>query len=178
MIRSRNCIIGLGGNLGDPVANIQSALNRIGTLESVSLSGCSSLYRSPPWGRTDQPDFVNAVAAITTDLDPHVLLERLLSIETTMGRQRDGSNWAPRSIDLDLLLVDKLVLTTDVLEIPHSLMHLRAFVLVPLLELLPECSIPGKGRADLCLQRLGANEVGKIIAIGSPELPLPAGRDD
>ena len=178
MTRNRICIIGLGSNLGDPVANLRSALNRIGSLEGVSLSGCSSFYHSPPWGRTDQPEFVNAVAASTTDLDPHALLERLLSIETTMGRQRDGSNWAPRSIDLDLLLVDKLMLTTDVLEIPHPLMHLRAFVLVPLLELLPECTIPGRGRADLCLQRLDTNEVDKIIAIGSPELPLPADRDD
>ena len=148
--------IGLGSNLQDPHAQLQRALVDLAGLPGTRLAAKSSLYRSAPLDcpsqpdSTTQPDFVNAVAKIETDLTPQALLSALLHIEHLHGRERTFRN-APRTLDLDVLLYDEIQLHQHGLTIPHLQMHLRAFVLQPLLEISPDIRIPGIGRADVAL---------------------------
>jgi len=139
--------IGLGSNLSDPVAQVSQALDALNGLPQTRLLRKSSLYRSAPVGYLDQPDFINAVAQVETGLTPHALLDALLELEQECGRTREFRN-APRTLDLDVLLYDDLVHHEHGLTIPHPQMHLRAFVLQPLLEIAPECVIPGVGAAE------------------------------
>lgn len=138
--------IGLGSNLSDPVAQVSQALDALNGLPQTRLVKRSSLYRSAPVGYLDQPDFINAVAQVETGLAPHALLDALLALEQECGRTREFRN-APRTLDLDVLLYDDLVHHEHGLTIPHPQMHLRAFVLRPLLEIAPDCVIPGVGTA-------------------------------
>ncbi|HTN93793.1 MAG TPA: 2-amino-4-hydroxy-6-hydroxymethyldihydropteridine diphosphokinase [Gallionella sp.] len=144
--------IGLGSNLEDPLSQIQRAFAELGQLPGTQLAARSSLYRSAPLGSPDQPDiqvqpdFVNAVAKIATELEPQALLKTLLQIEHSHGRERNFQN-APRTLDLDVLLYDEVRLHAHGLTIPHPQMHRRAFVLQPLLEIAPDCAIPGIGQA-------------------------------
>ncbi|MBK9160776.1 MAG: 2-amino-4-hydroxy-6-hydroxymethyldihydropteridine diphosphokinase [Nitrosomonadales bacterium] len=142
--------IGLGSNLDDPCSQLQRALADLGQLPDTELLARSSLYRSAPLGYLDQPDFVNAVAKIATGLTPQALLQALLDIEHRHGRERTFRN-APRILDLDVLLYDELRLHEHGLTIPHPQMHMRAFVLRPLLEIAPDCEIPGMGAARRAL---------------------------
>lgn len=105
----------------------------------------SRLYQTPPWGKTDQPDFINAVAALDTDLSARELLAGLQCIEHAHGRRRSGPRWGPRTLDIDLLLFGQEIMDCDELTLPHPRLHERAFVLLPLAELAPELEIPGKG---------------------------------
>ncbi|MCR4305245.1 MAG: 2-amino-4-hydroxy-6-hydroxymethyldihydropteridine diphosphokinase [Gallionella sp.] len=143
--------IGLGSNLNDPPSQLQSALAAIDRLPGTRLLASSSLYRGAPLGYPDQPDFVNAVAKIATELTPQALLQALLQIEHSHGRERTFRN-APRILDLDVLLYDDVQLHEHGLTIPHPQMHLRAFVLQPLLEIAPDCDIPAAGSAQQALQ--------------------------
>ncbi|MDQ3186542.1 MAG: 2-amino-4-hydroxy-6-hydroxymethyldihydropteridine diphosphokinase [Pseudomonadota bacterium] len=136
--------IALGSNLDDPVFQVRRAFGELARLPSSRLLMCSSLYRSAPVGRLDQPDFINAVARIETALNPHDLLEALLEIEHRYGRIRAYSN-APRTLDLDMLIYDDLQCNEPCLVLPHPRMHQRAFVLQSLLEIAPDCHIPGRG---------------------------------
>jgi 2-amino-4-hydroxy-6-hydroxymethyldihydropteridine diphosphokinase len=141
--------IALGGNLEDPAAQVRAGFGALAALPSTKLIARSSLYRSAPVGYADQPDFINAVAAIETALAPRALLDALLAIEHSHGRVRDFPN-APRTLDLDVLLYGDLQLHEHGLTIPHPRMHERAFVLLPLAEIAPRCVIPGRGAvADL-----------------------------
>lgn len=142
--------IGLGSNLEDPPSQLQRAFAAIAKLPGTQLLARSSLYRGAPLGYPDQPDFVNAVAKIETKLAPKDLLRALLNIEHQHGRERTFRN-APRILDLDVLLYDDVQLHEHGLTIPHPQMHLRAFVLQPLLEIAPDASIPGIGRAEKAL---------------------------
>ena len=110
----------------------------------------SARYRTPAWGRTDQPDFINAVAAVRTTLAPQALLDGLLAIERRFGRERAATDarWGPRVLDMDLLLHGDAVLDTPWLTLPHPRLHERAFVLVPLAEIAPALLVPGSGRVD------------------------------
>ena len=139
-----DAFIGIGSNLDEPVLQVRRALEDLGHLPATHLQSHSSLYRSAPLGRTDQPDFINAVAQIRTALPPHDLLKALLQIEQNHGRVREYPN-APRTLDLDILLYDDFQLNDDNLILPHPRMHQRAFVLQPLLEIAPERNIPGHG---------------------------------
>lgn len=114
-------------------------------LPNTRLEAVSSLYRSAPVGHLDQPDFVNAVAAIGTTLSPRALLDALLDIEVRYGRVRDFTN-APRTLDLDIILFADAELDEPGLTIPHPRMHERAFVLIPLSEIAPDAMIPKRGR--------------------------------
>jgi len=145
------CFIGLGSNLGESCNQLRMALADIGQLPGTQLLACSSLYRSAPVGYLDQPDFVNAVAKIATTLTPQKLLASLLHIERRHGRERAFPN-APRTLDLDVLLYDDLQIHEAGLTVPHPQMHLRAFVLQPLLEIEPECVIPAIGQAEQAMQ--------------------------
>lgn len=138
--------IGLGSNLADPAAQVRSALRALDALPHTRLLAQSSLYRSAPVGYLDQPDFINAVAKVETGLAPHALLEALLALEKVNGRTREFLN-SPRTLDLDVLLYDALQHHEHGLTVPHPEMHKRAFVLLPLLEIAPDCVIPGVGQA-------------------------------
>jgi len=138
--------VGLGSNLADPAYQIDQAFAELARLPHTRLLACSSAYRSAPVGYADQPDFVNAVAQIETSLPPHALLNALLELEHCHGRERTFRN-APRTLDLDLLLYNGLICHEAGLTLPHPRMHERAFVLLPLLEIAPHCTIPGRGAA-------------------------------
>ena len=142
--------IALGSNLDNPVAHIRQAYLDLNALADTSILRHSSLYKSAPVGRLDQPDFINAVAEIVTVLQPVQLLNALLKIEQNHGRNRDNCNSlnAPRTLDLDILLYDNLRLESETLALPHPRMMQRAFVLFPLMEIAPDCEIPGHGKID------------------------------
>jgi len=144
--------IGLGSNLEDPRSQLQHAFAELDQLPDTRLIARSSLYRSAPLGYPDQPEFVNAVAEIATALTPQALLQALLQIEHQHGRERTFRN-APRTLDLDVLLYDDAQMHEHGLTIPHPQMHLRAFVLQPLLEIAPDAGIPGVGQVGMALKR-------------------------
>ena len=158
MTRVRACV-GLGSNIGDGVRTVGAAIEALAALEGIRVDAASKLYRSPAWGMTDQPDFINAVAVIDTILDAAALLEILLSLERVFGRDRtaDALRWGPRTLDLDLLLYGDAVIDVPGLRVPHPHLHERAFVLVPLLELMPDAIIPGVGRARDAVERVAAD---------------------
>lgn len=143
--------IGLGSNLADPVAQVKQALVALNDLPQSRVIARSSLYRSAPVGYVNQPDFINAVAQVETSLSPRVLLDELLALELVCGRTREFL-YAPRTLDLDLLLYDNLVHHEHGLSIPHPHMHQRAFVLQPLCEIAADCVIPNQGLAVHCLR--------------------------
>lgn len=153
--------IGLGSNLADPVAQVSQALDALGHLPQTRVVACSSLYRSAPVGYLDQPDFINAVARLETELAPRVLLDALLTLEQQCGRTREFLN-APRTLDLDVLLYDDLVHHEHGLTIPHPQMHLRAFVLQPLLEIAPDCIIPGIGAAEQAARQCAGQKLERL----------------
>ena len=135
--------IGLGSNLGDRMATLRTAVQRLESLGRVTR--VSSLYETEPVGYLEQPRFLNAVVALETALAPIDLLHALLGIERDLGRTRSFPN-APRTVDLDLLLVDDVILDTTELTLPHPRLHERAFVLVPLAEIAPEAVHPVSGK--------------------------------
>jgi 2-amino-4-hydroxy-6-hydroxymethyldihydropteridine diphosphokinase len=134
--------LGLGSNLGDREANISNALAEIGRLAGCELLRTSSLYETDPVGIREQPDFLNAVAEVRTDMRPREFLSTLREVERRAGRERT-LKWGPRIIDIDILLYGDELLTEDNLEIPHPEMHRRAFVLTPLAEIAPKVKHPG-----------------------------------
>ena len=145
--------IGLGSNLETPVAQINSARLAINLIEEVEVLAFSSLYHSLPMGPRDQPDYVNAVMAISTSLKPLVLLRRLQAIENAQGRVRIGERWGARTLDLDILLYGNAELDFPDLKVPHVGIAERSFVLYPLQEIAPDLWIPGKAAlADLVSQ--------------------------
>lgn len=128
--------LSLGSNKGDRLANIQQAVTLLGISDKISIVKTSSFYETQPWGNESQPWFVNAAVAIDCDMIPMELLKYCQTIEQKLGRARTpGQKWQPRTIDIDILMYDdKIVSNGDTLNIPHPFMHLRAFVLVPMLE--------------------------------------------
>ncbi|MFA5370838.1 MAG: 2-amino-4-hydroxy-6-hydroxymethyldihydropteridine diphosphokinase [Sideroxydans sp.] len=153
--------LALGSNLDDPLAQVKSAMSALDTLPHTRVLNRSSLYRSAPQGYLDQPDFVNAVVRVRTELAPHVLLDAMLALERARGRTREFTN-APRTLDLDMLLYDDLALHEHGLTLPHSQMHRRAFVLQPLLEIAPDCVIPGIGKAMEAARSCADQQLEKI----------------
>jgi 2-amino-4-hydroxy-6-hydroxymethyldihydropteridine diphosphokinase len=150
--------IALGSNLNNPVAQIERAWVELGSLPETRLTACSSLYLSKPVGYAEQPDFINAAASVVTQLSPRALLSALLSIEAKHGRNRTFKN-APRSLDLDLLLYDGLVMHEHGLTLPHPRMTERAFVLLPLAEIAADALIPGHGCITDCLARIDSRDI-------------------
>lgn len=144
--------IALGSNLDNPKMQIQGALAELDEIEDSRLLQTSSLYASAPWGYANQPDFINAVASIETELPPRRLLEELLKIETWHGRERAFLN-SPRTLDLDIALYGEEIVVEENLTIPHPRMHERAFVLAPLAEIAPQIVIPGQGAIAQLLAR-------------------------
>jgi 2-amino-4-hydroxy-6-hydroxymethyldihydropteridine diphosphokinase len=163
--------IGLGSNLDNPPAQIRRALRALATLPGTRLVRQSSLYRNPPSGYLDQPDFVNAVAQLETGLAPRALLERLLEIERDHGRVRalpDG----PRTLDLDLLLYGARSVSEPGLTVPHPRLLERAFVLVPLAEIAPDARVPGSGRVADLARHVDASGMVKLGGDGTRSPPV------
>ncbi|TVQ40269.1 MAG: 2-amino-4-hydroxy-6-hydroxymethyldihydropteridine diphosphokinase [Wenzhouxiangella sp.] len=154
--------IGLGSNIGDSMLALRRAIAQLARLPDTQLRSVSAAYRTAPWGDTDQPEFLNAVAKLATSLPPRSLLEALLAIEGQIGRKRNGRRWGPREIDLDLLVYEDTVLDEPGLTLPHPRLHERAFVLVPLNELSPGLEIPGHGQVGDLLAALDAEDLAGV----------------
>jgi 2-amino-4-hydroxy-6-hydroxymethyldihydropteridine diphosphokinase len=136
--------LALGGNLGDVLATFDRAIEMLCKDGAVALTARSSDYRTPPWGVTDQPAFLNTVIAVVTTLPPHALLSRALDCERALGRDRARErHWGPRTIDIDILAYDDLELHDPDLTLPHPRLFERAFVLVPLAEIASDRLIDG-----------------------------------
>lgn len=153
--------IALGSNLEQPQRQLQAGFDALARLPDTQLIAQSSLYRSAPVGYVNQPDFVNAVAAIRTTLSPRALLDALLAIEREHGRVREFPN-APRTLDLDIALYAECVIDEPGLSVPHPRMHQRAFVLVPLAEIAPDVLVPGHGRVRELLHGVDITSVSPI----------------
>ncbi|HUP27309.1 MAG TPA: 2-amino-4-hydroxy-6-hydroxymethyldihydropteridine diphosphokinase [Chloroflexia bacterium] len=133
--------LGLGSNMGDREANIEQALEKVDKLPGTRLLRRSPLYESKPWGKTDQADFLNIVAEISTLLEPEALLAHCKQIESDLGRTT-GERWGPRPIDIDILLYSNMQVNTPSLTVPHPRMWEREFVLRPLADLTPDLKAP------------------------------------
>ncbi|MFO7953831.1 2-amino-4-hydroxy-6-hydroxymethyldihydropteridine diphosphokinase [Thioalkalivibrio sp.] len=170
--RGVQAFIGIGANLGDPEAQVRESFARLAKgLPKTRLTGRSRMFRNPPMGPQDQPDYVNAVARLYTRLEPLELLVELQGIECACGRERDGTRWGPRRLDLDLLLFGDQSLDLPGLQVPHAGIADRDFVILPLLELAPGLQIPGMGPLELLAQRFeGAN----LIPVAEPEASVTA----
>ena len=138
--------IGLGSNLDGPAKQLENTFERLNEIPRTRLLQRSSLYRSAPFGGIEQPDFVNAVAALLTQLPADELLRELQRIETERGRERGDIQWGPRVLDLDLLVYSTQKIDAAELKVPHPGIGERNFVLLPLVEIAPNLSIPGLGR--------------------------------
>lgn len=165
--------VALGANLGDPLKTISAAIQAFTGIPATRLVRASSLYRTAPVGLKNQPDFINAVALLQTSLTPLQLLAALFDIEARFGRLRSVVN-APRTLDLDLLLHGYSTLNDAQLTLPHPRMHQRAFVLVPLLEIAPDCSIPGHGWASKLLDGCRDQPIVRLPSMPISELAQSA----
>lgn len=149
--------VGLGGNVGDVSNTLRDALQALDGLPATALVRSSTLFRTPAWGNTAQPDFVNAAALLRTTLDARSLLDGLLGIERRFGRERGNAPaWGPRTLDLDLLLHGEAVIDEAGLRVPHPHLHERAFVLLPLSEIAPHMHVPGHGTVQALLAGVDA----------------------
>jgi 2-amino-4-hydroxy-6-hydroxymethyldihydropteridine diphosphokinase len=158
MSEEREGYLGLGSNVGDRHAHLRAALDLLAQ-HGVAVEAVSSAYETEPVGEIlDQPDFLNAAARIRTALDPEALLDVCKAIEVEQGRMLAGPRHGPRPLDIDLLLLGDLELRSERLVLPHSQVTARRFVLVPLLELDPELTLPDGTRLVEALERLGPDE--------------------
>lgn len=154
--------VGLGSNLLDPVRQLIKARRALARLPQTEIIGCSSLYRTAPVGGMPQPDYVNAVCELATDFSPSDLLANLRAIERQQGRIRTGEANAPRTLDLDVLLIGETMIDTHELVVPHPRMHERGFVVFPLLELAGDIQVPGYGSLEEIASRLPDQRVIKM----------------
>lgn len=157
MPSAQRAYVALGANLGDALAALRAAVAALGGLAGTRRVALSSLYRTAPIDSSG-PDYLNAVAALDTTLAPHELLVALQVIELAHGRERPYRN-APRTLDLDLLLLGDAVIATPTLTLPHPRLHERAFVLVPLAEIAPGLVVPGVGAIDAMLPRVADQRI-------------------
>jgi len=154
----RTGYLGLGSNVGDPTAHLRAALELL-EAEGIEIDTVSSTYVTEPVGEVlDQPDFLNAAVRIRTDLEPESLLDACKRVEAARGRSFDAPRHSPRPLDVDLLLLGNIELGTDRLTLPHREVTTRRFVLVPLLELDPELTLPDGTRLAAALDALGPGQ--------------------
>lgn len=154
--------IGLGANLAEPVKQITAAKDALAELPQSQLIACSPLYSSKPMGPQDQPDYVNAVALIHTQLSAEALLDQLQRIELERGRVRKADRWGPRTLDLDMLLYGDHTINTPRLTVPHYGMHQREFVLYPLADLTPNLVLPDGRALSTLLSQVPLNNMEKL----------------
>lgn len=155
------CYIGLGSNLDDPATQLRSALERIKEIPQSTLVECSGFYSSAPVGPGEQPDYVNAVASLDTELAPEALLDALQAIENLHGRERT-LRWGARTLDLDILLYGTQQLSTPRLNVPHPRMAERNFVLEPLAELAPDLTMPDGTSLSALLAQCPPNRLHRL----------------
>jgi 2-amino-4-hydroxy-6-hydroxymethyldihydropteridine diphosphokinase len=146
--------VGVGANLGEREATMRAALERLERIDGVRVVAVSGFRETDPVGVLDQPRFLNAAAAVETELAPRELLDALLAVERSLGRSRDGARYGPRTIDLDLLLYGEEIVDEPGLTVPHPRLHERPFALEPLHELDPELVVPGRGPLETLLRNL------------------------
>lgn len=156
--------IGLGSNLDEPRLQLRSAIAELQQLDAVKLVAVSPLYASSPMGPQDQPDYVNAVAAIETSLGAHALLGRLQLLEQQHGRQR-LRHWGERTLDLDILLFGEEILDDAELTLPHPGLTERNFVVYPLADIAPDIEIPGQGALSQILARVPRGDLTRIETV-------------
>lgn len=169
----RRVWVGVGANLGDPAASVRQAIAALAAAPEFASARASRLYETAPWGKTDQPWFVNAVVELETDADPEAVLARLFAIERAMGRQR-RERWGPRLIDLDYLLDEAATNEEPHLYLPHKEMENRAFVLVPLAELRPEMVLPSGRPIRERAAELAASQPVRLAGATMPPWPSPS----
>jgi 2-amino-4-hydroxy-6-hydroxymethyldihydropteridine diphosphokinase len=156
-------LLGLGGNVGDVRATLEEAVRRFADGVDVKLIARSSDYRTPPWGVTDQPPFINCAIAVETMLTPQALLDCAHAVERALGRDRSREQrWGPRTIDVDLLAYGDVTIAKPDLTLPHPRLFERAFVLIPLAEIMPDRLIAGRRIREAAAQ---------IDATGIEQLP-------
>jgi 2-amino-4-hydroxy-6-hydroxymethyldihydropteridine diphosphokinase len=159
-------LLALGGNIGDVRATFERAIAMLCDDNAVQLIARSSDYRTPPWGVTDQPAFINAVIIVTTSLAPRVLLARAQDIERALGRDRaNEQRWGPRPIDIDILAYDDLTIHEPDLTLPHPHLFERAFVLLPLAEIASGRAVAGR-RIGQALAAVDAHGIDKLPPLG------------
>jgi len=169
---SRLAYVGLGANQGDLAGTLNAAIEALKTVEQSRFVAASPFYRSAPIDAPG-PHYLNAVACLDTTLEPYALLLHLLELELMFGRKRrptEARHNPPRNIDLDLLMVGDLIIRSTPLVLPHPRMHVRAFVLRPLLDLAPDVVIPGHGPAADLLARV-ADQVIEPLSAGDGQAP-------
>lgn len=154
--------IGIGSNLAAPREQVETALAELRRLPGGESLIASPLYRSQPVGPQDQPDYVNAVAALDTDTEPEVLLDMLQSIEQEHDRRRDGERWGARTLDLDILLYGDERIETERLCVPHREIPRRGFVLQPLHDIAPDLTIPGHGAVASLLAAIATADLERL----------------
>lgn len=164
--------IGIGSNLNDPVRQVRLALKALGLLPKSRLIASSNLYRNPPMGPQDQPNYVNAAAVMRTHMQASELLLELQRIEQAQGRAR-REHWGPRSIDLDLLLYGETVIDEPHLSVPHPGLHERVFVLHPLAEIAPDLRVPGRGKVADLAAMYPADKLSRVAESSFNELHEP-----
>ena len=158
MAEARTGYLGLGSNVGDAAGHLRAAIDLLAD-RGVEIDAVSSTYVTEPVGEIlDQPDFLNAAARIRTDLEPEALLDACKAVEAERGRSFDVPRHSPRPLDVDLLLLGDLELSSDRLTLPHREVTTRRFVLVPLLELDPELTLPDGTRLAAALDALGPGQ--------------------
>ncbi len=162
------CYIGLGSNQGESLATLHSALQHLNANPHTFVDAVSNFYRSKPVGPQDQPDYVNAVACLQTQLSTEDLLDYLLAVEKQHGRVRDPAlRWGPRTLDLDLLLYGDAIIQTERLTVPHPFLCERSFVVYPLFELVGNLKLPNGVWLDNYREKLSANDLTLIPATNS-----------
>jgi 2-amino-4-hydroxy-6-hydroxymethyldihydropteridine diphosphokinase len=164
--------VGFGANLGEPERQFAAALDHLLADRTLALVAASSLYRSAPWGRLDQPDFLNAVVVLSGEPDPEAMLRRLQAAERAGGRRRDAGQWGPRTIDLDLLAFDGQTGAFGELVLPHPRIADRAFVLVPLVEIAPQLEVAAGLDAAQALARLPERDRAGVQRVGPFRYPV------
>lgn len=158
----RSVYIGLGSNLSHPVDQLVNALDALDLMTDSEVVMCSSFYTSQPMGPQDQPEYVNAVAEISTELEPLMLLDAMQYIEKQQGRERKTQRWGARTLDLDMLLYGQETINSPRLTVPHYGLREREFVLYPLAEIAPDLSLPGGDNLKSILNNCAMNGLSKI----------------
>ena len=158
--------IGLGSNMGDRAEHLRTAVRALNATPDIEVAQVSSIYETEPVGGPSQPDYLNAVVEIDTQLGPRAIFEACMTIEHALGRERSSEeHWGPRAIDLDLLTCGDLVVSDPDLEIPHPRIAERAFVLVPFSEIAPYVEIVGLGKVHELEERLLVSHSVKPVGV-------------
>ena len=150
--------IAIGSNLASPLEQVNAAIRALADIPDSRVASVSSLYRTPPLGPQDQPDYLNAAVALETSLAPEALLDHTQRIELQQGRVRKAERWGPRTLDLDIMLFGHEVINTERLTVPHYDMKNRGFMLWPLFEVAPDLTFPDGSSLQAVLQNLNADK--------------------